>query len=74
MFSHITFVHISSVYLNNFLKARCARILKVKSKFSFTLRNFDRSINITGKMIQILSLHFVQDWSEPYYSDLSLVH
>ena len=38
---------------NIFLKARCARILKVKPKTLFTLSNFDRSINIMGIMVQI---------------------
>ena len=46
----------------------------LKSKISFTLWRFDRSINITGRMITIWSLYFVHDWSKTYYSDLSLVH
>ena len=32
-----------------FFKYCCAQILKVKSKISFTLRKFDRSINIKVK-------------------------
>ena len=59
--SHITFVHISSVYLIIFWKLHVLESKKGKSKISFTLWNFDRSINETGRMIIIWSLYFVQD-------------
>ena len=44
--------------------------LKSKNKNLIYSVNFGRSINITGRMIIILGLNFVQDWSGTYYSDL----
>ena len=49
---HITLVHKSVLLCPN---------LKSKIKIPFTLWKFQRSINITGKMIQVGSLYFVQD-------------
>ena len=53
------FAHCICSYIcisNICVKARCAWILKVKSKISFTQWNFDRSINITGRMMQTWSI------------------
>ena len=63
--SHITLVHKSVLLCSN---------LKSKIKIPFTLWKFQRSINITGKMIQVGRLYFVQDWSETYHSYLNLFH
>ena len=52
----------------------CSNLKNVKWKISFTLGIFDRSINITGRMITIWSLYFVQDWSKTDYSDLNSVY
>ena len=58
-------MHIISIYKSVcpifFFKSCCAQTLKVKTKKPFTLWNFDRSINITRKIIQVWILYFVQD-------------